>query len=652
MRAAPRSTLLPSIITLVSFYGALALSAWFFLPPEMLSRWLAKHGVVLEIDVLNTLSVQTEILTVWGARALLAWGVGVVAGIALIGLLVLFLRQLWKRRGAPAKDTYRGVGITLDRMARPAVLPAKAVQCKLPGTKLGGTQQRLADVLLGILAANRGAFAGDGHGVDLYDHTINVLTRALNLEGADPLLPLAAIAHDIGKLTAYQVIGGNHVAVRHHDRESGRILANLSEWWDMPLPDRHVLLLAVRYEHAMGDVPSSYPDLSAEDLKRVNLLIGQLREIDGLATQDEKKEVLADLPLPEMVLRAFMDTIPVAPFQVPQLAPGIAAVGWRVGNRIWVIEQVFRELAIKRLHPDVAAALGGEHRASGRLHPFTENLLAVLQQRRWLMLEAESAPSEQGEIRHWTLKPSNALWDIRSGKKTFKAVFAVDIPPEHRQILPRETRYTLEVLNPHFMKAVVKTSTTTADGTVVPEAPASEESAPKEQSRPDKGKEKGKRKGNKATPSAEHTVPPGLALSPAMLAAMDEPEPASAIAEPAEPPEAAEQVVAVEENSIDALLGRLGGSEEQKSELESEEQPTAHPDANEGVSDAPHLEQEAELEHTETVPEAEAETAPDDLPAAMDEPQSTSVEVVEEEIIVEEIDADEDMIPDGLDIFR
>lgn len=72
---------------------------------------------------------------------------------------------------------------------------------------------------------------------------------------------VAALAHDLGKLVCFVKQGEEVKVVRkEHDREGGRILATLDEYWALNLEDRKKILVALTYEHHPKEVPVSAGD--------------------------------------------------------------------------------------------------------------------------------------------------------------------------------------------------------------------------------------------------------------------------------------------------------------------------------------------------------------------------------------------------------
>lgn len=75
----------------------------------------------------------------------------------------------------------------------------------------------------------------------------------------DPLPILAALAHDIGKITCYQLNSDGTVTEvkKHHDVEGARLLRCIPEVMDLPWEDQMALLIACEYYHHIGSLPYS-----------------------------------------------------------------------------------------------------------------------------------------------------------------------------------------------------------------------------------------------------------------------------------------------------------------------------------------------------------------------------------------------------------
>ena len=450
-----RSTLLGSVIALTLFYGGGSVIAFYALGPDTLQAWLEARGLWSpdedgKITPINAAGVATGVVL---ARADAVWPWllgGMVLGTAIVMLLVAYGLARRKVREV-SRGEYRGMSLTITTIPEPDGVCSKPVTAELAG-EVPKHHLPLIEQLLGYLQAHPDAFCGDGHSTTLLDHHLGVIDQAFEYEGADPLLPLAAAAHDIGKTVSHAKQNGQWVMKEYHDKAGGRLLPKFSAWWDLPEVERSVLLLAVKYEHSPNLMPKTFPGLESDDVRRAGKLLQQLREIDGLATKGEKSKVLENIDVEELAIETFLRVIPQVPYQVKGLAKGIKAAGFRVGDRLYLSEHHVREAALAKVDDDVAAALGGDYRARGEAGQFTQVLLKALEKRGWLVTELEGKPSEEAEATSWSLPADRALWRVQSGIIEFRGMMAVELPEEHHGLYPKPTAYEVTVLGPQGRK--------------------------------------------------------------------------------------------------------------------------------------------------------------------------------------------------------
>lgn len=150
---------------------------------------------------------------------------------------------------------------------------------------------RLFKAGIQILAAYRhipASIVPGGHGgASLEKHSFNVLREALAAMATwvykgqftssgyqtaavqdksfkfypDPLIPLCALLHDIGKIECYKIINGETVEVKErHDEEGAKILSALPEFRALSKADRSAMTIAVGYYHHPGSIPLDQPD--------------------------------------------------------------------------------------------------------------------------------------------------------------------------------------------------------------------------------------------------------------------------------------------------------------------------------------------------------------------------------------------------------
>jgi hypothetical protein len=78
-------------------------------------------------------------------------------------------------------------------------------------------------------------------------------------DSADPILPLTAFIHDIGKVRCYAMQANGRIkeVVENHDTEGARLLRRLPELWALSHNDATDILLAVGYYHHSGSLPTT-----------------------------------------------------------------------------------------------------------------------------------------------------------------------------------------------------------------------------------------------------------------------------------------------------------------------------------------------------------------------------------------------------------
>lgn len=412
---------------------------------------LPRQASALDALHLQFLALKYWTLPVLGLSALVAG-----MGVGLAALYTRFRIQQRHLREEPANRYWRDLGITLGELPIPPVLPSEeTVLSGLPAEEtnapapdespatlnrlqaLPAVHRELIDQIIGVLAAHPEAYVGPGHKTSLLEHSLNVLEVSLSRKESEtePLLPVAAIAHDLGKITAFEKQeDGSFKRVRWHDKESARILATLDGWWKLPEIERKSLLLALRYDHSSGNIPFLGKGVRERTLSLQNLL----ETSDRVATAEEKKVVLADLPLPDMVFEAFLKALPTFPLHVAGFAPAknVKAAGWKKGDVLYLLENQCRERVLQVMDPDINAALGGLYRAQNTIAPFSQALFQALESRALLIREYN------GQV----VKAEEPMWNILSGTKEFKSVIMIRITEAMRLKLPEtDTTYDITV---------------------------------------------------------------------------------------------------------------------------------------------------------------------------------------------------------------
>lgn len=129
----------------------------------------------------------------------------------------------------------------------------------------------------------------------------------------DPVIPLCAYLHDIGKLACYQLqTDGTVEEIRpNHDEEGGKLLLSIPEYWDLPRPDRELVNISVSYYHHIPAMPLWCND-------RIRAITEFLIMVD---IETGKTEGEGNM---EAAFR-YMEAGEAAPYTAPAISPTLAA---------------------------------------------------------------------------------------------------------------------------------------------------------------------------------------------------------------------------------------------------------------------------------------------------------------------------------------
>ncbi|PEH40508.1 hypothetical protein CRM94_17130 [Burkholderia gladioli] len=117
----------------------------------------------------------------------------------------------------------------------------------------------------------------------------------------DPLIAIAGLAHDIGKIESYEFAPDDPEKLRppigsriDHDKIGARVLARMDEFWDLPGDDREVLQLTCAYYHTPHAMPMGSPKTVRSD--RLHAITELLIKWDseGSALENKQGPEIAD----------------------------------------------------------------------------------------------------------------------------------------------------------------------------------------------------------------------------------------------------------------------------------------------------------------------------------------------------------------------
>lgn len=447
-----RPKLLKNFIVVLLFWLTATTLYWSVQRPEVNLAALARVkqlvpflpiSVPENASIFGSLSVQRDVLLYWSLPVAVLAAMSALLG---FGLIWSFAAKKSKDRLAREQSTgeFRGITQTIGELPMPEVLPRDDIDLGAEDNEALGRitekEQRLLCDILGTISAHPSAYSGPGISVPLLDHTLNLAAKALAHRRNPGLSAIVVSAHELAKITAYtKSAAGEWSLVKKHDRESARILATLDSWTALPYLDRSAVMMAVKFH----STPKLIPDLDG-DPQIYRFARDLLTAADGAQTEvvtEEKQKTLDKTELPDVIFDAFAQSLPQLSFQNRGLPKGVAAVAWKIGNRVYLLEIKLRETVMAKMPVDVRGALAPNPKERQRLQPFTNELLKALESRGWLVRKI-------GETK---LETREALWNIKAGKLDFKGVIVVDVPQEFMSQLPSDdSMYEVSVTGPLF----------------------------------------------------------------------------------------------------------------------------------------------------------------------------------------------------------
>lgn len=480
-----RPKLLKSFLLVVAFWFFVTTLYWGLIDPQRnheallalknLVPWLP-FVAPEQTHMLNAWHTQLLVLTWWTLPVWVLTALSALLGSGVVWLAT-FRRHKEREHREEGFGTYRGLTLTLGTLPLPPTLPRDELDLGADDSdllaRLTEKEKKLLGQVLGTLSAAPNAYVGEGVQGTLLDSGLLMASRALEQRRHPGLAAIAAAASELGKITAWQQAGpGEWTRVKDESRESARILASLSGWWELPLEDRNALQLAVKYRANPKEMPSYEADHRTYRYARDLLNVATETQDEVIAEEKQKtleKHVKNEKrELSELIFEAFVQNLPMLAFQNRGLPMGVRAVAWKHGNRVYMLEIELRERTLQRLDDTVRGALAPNSRERSRVQPFTRELLKALDANGWLVREL-------GQMK---LGVNEALWVIRAGKLEFRGVIIIDVPEEYLDALPnQDSVYPVTVLASLFQQpGVAAAAKADLGGILKPKTPA--QSAP------------------------------------------------------------------------------------------------------------------------------------------------------------------------------
>ena len=295
-----------------------------------------------------------------------------------------------------------------------------------------------------ILNAQPDAYAGAGHEDNLFLHSQKVFLKSLEQEDADPLLPLVAAAHDIGKLNSYRFSGTRYELISNVEIESVKIISLMDSWYDFDLNERNLVIFAVKYNHSPELLP-----VNVDHKDRLNKIISELKIIDGSITAQEKESVRNKVN-EESFDEAILNALANIKIQSKDTMKGKITDGFYQKDILYIKEKSLSEEIQQFVPVNVAAALNANFYDKNNLSEFTQLILKRLNKMGILL-------KKSGNV---VVPVEESVWNIKSGKTEFTRIIIINATEEILNLMPTisASTYSIKILGTVSGKRVLNIS--------------------------------------------------------------------------------------------------------------------------------------------------------------------------------------------------
>ncbi len=376
-----------------------------------------------DLNNFTLLDAQMYITTEW-FKTIAPLVVGSAAFGYLVAWVLAFITDLRRDNRLKGEGSFRGLTVTIGTLPEPTKLKFDNVVVNIPIKGFPDKHLRFLNDTLSI-AYSKKVPAGVGHGdLTLFDHTLNVIEKAIEIKIVSPNSLCAIAAHDIGKINTFKEVDGEWVVEGKHDIEGANLIAKLDTWWELDEDDRHIIYFAVKYSHKPEQIPEIL-HLRESIVKCVE----ELRHVDHNVTGEEKEDVVEKIEEDQSLLELFKQFLQETPLRTSNTANGQKAGGWIKHGHVFVLENYFKDNYLAEYHPQVLAAYN-ELGKKVRFSKITKELLKQLNEDGLLV-------KKWGEEK--ISKTAESLWVIKCGQVQFIKVIIIPLTEDIKDLVGHET---------------------------------------------------------------------------------------------------------------------------------------------------------------------------------------------------------------------
>lgn len=347
------------------------------------------------------------------------------------------LQPLWVQRNPPAgkPDDYK--------------IPAWFVQWYPTYKARAPIHAALLQEIMATIGKS-GSFAGEGH-ASLAIHTWGVLERAVTSSKItdDPLIPLVAAAHDLGKVITHAKSVKANNQHGYHDTLGMRILSTLNMTTRLPGPDYEILMLLTGFAHKSSKRPHlKYGDDTQQS--RMLMVRDMVHAADGQATASEQKETREAPGYQDIMEVAFFEMLRMASRLPEKENPVNPHIRDSLGvHLLRMSENRVAKLLMTALGND-AAATGCDRRSqdNGGISGVMWALMQWLDARGWLLHELYGAVDPY------------CMFDVRAGNARnympFNGVIFVNVKEDLKTQLRKKSLTKMLIEKPVYPYMAVR----------------------------------------------------------------------------------------------------------------------------------------------------------------------------------------------------
>lgn len=471
------SKLARSIIILTILHLVLGAFFYYSLSPTQYLNWLKFTGQ--EAKEINNLVVLNSILIADFKEALLKWWpFFLISSIISFFLLVSYIVviRVTRKKQQTFHDSYKDISVSIGKLYKPKNAKLSKKKFQFP-PEISKNFSALLTEILNYQLKNKLAFK----------ETMEKLDKALELEPTNDKFIVAVAATGLHPLPI----------------KAYRALGQLKSWWQLTEEDRQIIAFSAAYHKETKKIPAKIPYLSDEaraEIDELTKLLNYLpnfagkqlpalefkpsnpktegleskqngfiefpddnlelvkndkKEAVSLIENEEKNAVKVEInrenkvenKLEEILEEAFINAIKNNHFQNYGYQKDIKSIGWRKGNKLYLLQNVLNDnfektIKDKKWVAEIENAyLGNEH-----LYTFAKAAVSMPNIKSWLVTERKTLRGKRKATADYP------MWVVKVGEKDFVGVLIFELPKQLQYLYPQETKYQLEVLDAYKIK--------------------------------------------------------------------------------------------------------------------------------------------------------------------------------------------------------